>query len=158
MLVAGKYIIRHSRISYRVSDISLKSAAKRDIICSINKNLQRIDKMQHNVEFWNALDELVNNSEIIIDRPKGTSHPKYPDFIYRVDYGYLKDTTSMDGAGIDVWVGSDEKKVDAIMCIVDLMKKDSEIKILIGCTEEEKEIVYETHNETPFMKGVLIRR
>ena len=114
--------------------------------------------MQHNVEFWNALDELVNNSEIIIDRPKGTSHPKYPDFIYRVDYGYLKDTTSMDGAGIDVWVGSDKKKVDAIMCIVDLMKKDSEIKILIGCTEEEKEIVYETHNETQFMKGVLIRR
>ena len=71
--------------------------------------------MQHNIEFWNALDKLVNNSEIIIDRPKGTSHPKYPDFIYRVDYGYLKDTTSMDGAGIDVWVGSDEKKVDAIM-------------------------------------------
>ena len=27
------------RISYRVSDISLKSAAKRGIICSINKNL-----------------------------------------------------------------------------------------------------------------------
>lgn len=114
--------------------------------------------MQHNIEFWNALDELVNNSEIIIDRPKGTAHPKYPDFIYRVDYGYLKDTTSMDGAGIDAWVGSGEKKVDAIMCIVDLMKKDSEIKILIGCTEEEKEIVYETHNETQFMKGVLIRR
>ena len=114
--------------------------------------------MQYNAGFWNALDELVNNSEIIIDRPKGTSHPKYPDFIYRVDYGYLKNTTSMDGTGIDVWVGSNEKKVDAIMRIVDLMKKDSEIKILIGCTEEEKEIVYETHNETPFMKGVLIRR
>ena len=35
-----KYIIRQRRISYRVSDISLKSAAKRDIICSINKNLK----------------------------------------------------------------------------------------------------------------------
>ena len=114
--------------------------------------------MQNNIEFWNAIDELVNNSEIIIDRPKGTSHPKYPDFIYRVDYGYLKDTTSMDGTGIDVWVGSGDKKADAIMCIVDLMKKDSEIKILIGCTEEEKQTVYKTHNETPFMKGVLIRR
>ena len=114
--------------------------------------------MQYNTEFWNALDELVNNSEIIIDRPKGTSHPKYPDFIYRVDYGYLKDTTSMDGAGIDVWVGSGKKKVDAIMCIVDLVKKDSEIKILIGCTNEEKQIVYETHNETAFMKGILIHR
>ena len=114
--------------------------------------------MQYNIEFWNALDELVSNSEIVIDRPKGTAHPKYPDFIYRVDYGYLKDTTSMDGAGIDVWVGSGEKMVDAIMCIVDLMKKDSEIKILIGCTDEEKRIVYETHNETQFMKGVLIHR
>lgn len=109
-------------------------------------------------EFWNALDELVRNSEIIIDRPKGTTHPRYPDFIYRVDYGYLKNTTSMDDAGIDVWVGTGEKKIDAIMCTVDLMKKDSEIKILIGCTEEEKSIVYETHNETQYMKGILIRR
>ena len=114
--------------------------------------------MKYDIGFWNAVDELVNSSEIVIDRPKGTSHPKYPDFIYRVDYGYLKDTLSMDGAGIDVWVGSGEKKADAIMCIVDLMKRDSEIKILIGCTEEEKQIVYETHNETQFMKGVLIRR
>ena len=113
---------------------------------------------QDNDEFWKALDELVSNSQIVIDRPKGTAHPKYPDVIYRVDYGYLKDTASMDGAGIDVWVGSGEKKVDAIMCTVDLMKRDSEIKILIGCTEEEKKIVYETHNDSKYMKGILIRR
>ena len=68
----------------------------------------------HNEDFWKALDELVNDSEIIIDRPKGTAHPKYPEFIYKVDYGYLKDTSSMDGNGIDVWVGSNEKKIDAI--------------------------------------------
>ena len=111
-----------------------------------------------NEDFWKALDELVNDSEIIIDRPKGTAHPKYPDFIYKVDYGHLKNTSSMDGGGIDVWVGSGEKKIDAVMCIVDLLKKDSEIKVLFGCTEEEKNLVYETHNETPFMKGVLIRR
>ena len=109
-------------------------------------------------DFWNALDELVNTSEIVIDRPKGSAHPRFPDFIYRVDYGYLKNTASMDGAEIDVWVGSGERKIDAIMCIVDLMKKDSEIKILIGCTEEEKMEVYRTHNETQYMKGIMIRR
>lgn len=109
-------------------------------------------------EFWNALDALVSASEIVIDRPKGSAHPKFPDFIYRVDYGYLKNTASMDGEGIDVWVGSGERKIDAIMCIVDLMKKDSEIKILIGCTEEEKREIYRTHNETEHMKGILIRR
>ena len=109
-------------------------------------------------DFWSAIDELVNTSEIVIDRPKGSAHPRFPDFIYRVDYGYLKNTASMDGAEIDVWVGSGDKKIDAIMCIVDLMKRDSEIKILIGCTDEEKMEVYRTHNETQYMKGILIRR
>ena len=112
-----------------------------------------------NTEFWKLLDELVQKSEIVIDRPKGTSHPKFPNFIYRVDYGYLKDTTSMDGGGIDVWVGSKtDKEITGIICIVDMLKRDSEIKILIGCTEEELALVYETHNETDSMKGILIRR
>ena len=112
----------------------------------------------YNADVWKALDELVSGSEIVIDRPKGSAHPKFPGFIYKVDYGYLKDTASTDGAGIDVWVGSGDKKVDAVMCTVDLMKRDSEIKILIGCTEEEKLEIYKTHNETKYMKGVLIRR
>jgi len=86
--------------------------------------MNRIDEA-----FWQAIDELVSRSEIIIDRPKGTTHPKYSDFIYRVDYGYLQNTASMDGGGIDVWVGSEpSRQADAIMCIVDLWKRDSEIK------------------------------
>ena len=48
-----------------------------------------------------------------------------------------------------VWCGFDVAvKTNAIMCIIDLVKRDSEIKILIGCTEEEKILVYKTHNET----------
>lgn len=115
--------------------------------------------MKHNTEFWTALDTLVQQSEIIIDRPKGTVHPKYPDFLYEVDYGYLNNTISMDGGGIDLWKGTNaEQKIDAIMCTVDLTKKDSEIKILIGCTEEEKEKIYQIHNNSANMKGILIRR
>jgi len=109
-------------------------------------------------DFWEMLDSLINDSEIVIDRPKGTVHPRYPNFVYKVDYGFLKNTSSMDGAGIDVWVGSGKKQIDAVMCIVDLMKRDSEIKILLGCTEEEKQLIYQTHNETPYMKGIMIRR
>lgn len=124
-----------------------------------NNKINRNNGGKMNSEFWTALDSLVNQSEIVIDRPKGTAHPRYPDFIYKVHYGFLKNTTSMDGGGIDVWIGSDEKKsIDAIICIVDLMKRDSEIKILIGCTEEEKKKVYITHNESENMKGILIRR
>lgn len=110
-------------------------------------------------DFWVTLDKLVNESEIVIDRPKGSSHPRYPDFIYKVNYGYLKGSQSQDNNEIDVWVGSStEKKVDAIICTVDLTKRDSEIKILISTTDEEKDIIYRTHNETESMKGIMIRR
>ncbi|MBS5734447.1 MAG: inorganic pyrophosphatase [Clostridiales bacterium] len=113
----------------------------------------------NNIDFWIALDKLVENSEIVIDRPKGNSHPRFSQIIYKVDYGYLKNTSSMDGSGIDVWVGTmKDKKINAIICIVDLIKKDSEIKILIGCTEEEQEVIYRFHNESEFMKGILIKR
>jgi len=44
------------------------------------------------------------------------------------------------------------------MCIVDLNKRDSEIKILIGCTKEEEATVYRAHNETQHMEGILIQR
>ena len=96
---------------------------------------------QYNNAFWQALDMLVSESKIVIDRPKGSRHPKYPNLLYPVDYGYLENTSSMDGSGIDVWKGADGDSIDAIICTVDLMKKDSEIKILIGCSEDEKQLI-----------------
>jgi len=110
-----------------------------------------------NEAFWKALDTLVSSSRLVIDRPKGTHHPRFPEMIYPVDYGYLENTTSMDGHGIDVWRGTElSGKIDAVICTVDLLKKDSEIKLLIGCTTEEKEIIMEFHNQG--MKGILILR
>ncbi|MCL2518086.1 MAG: inorganic pyrophosphatase [Oscillospiraceae bacterium] len=106
-------------------------------------------------DFWSAIDKLVSESNIVIDRPKGSRHPKYPDCVYKLDYGYLENTASMDGNGIDVWKGSDGDYIDAIICTVDLLKRDSEMKIFIGCTEEEKQLVLPNHE---FMKGILIRR
>jgi ribosomal-protein-alanine N-acetyltransferase len=110
--------------------------------------------------FWQIINKFVSESEIIIERPGGSPHPRYPDFIYPLDYGYLKGTTAVaDGGGIDIWRGSDpSQKVDAVMCIVDVVKRDSEIKILIGCTEEEKKTVYKVHNDSKFQKGILIKK
>lgn len=109
--------------------------------------------------FWEALDALVRSSKLIIDRPRGTAHPKHPGFRYPLDYGFLEGTASMDGGSIDVWLGSDPaQKIDAVVCTVDLLKRDSEIKILIGCTEAEKQTVLRAHNETEFMKGILVSR
>ncbi len=109
-------------------------------------------------EFWEYIDKLVESSEIIIDRPKGSVHPRFNDIIYPLDYGYLNNTKSKDDNEIDVWIGSSSiKKVDSILCIIDLMKKDSEIKILYSCSDEEKELIYEFQNNK-FMKAVMIIR
>jgi GNAT superfamily N-acetyltransferase len=108
--------------------------------------------------FWTTIDKLIAESEIAIDQPKGTKHPHF-DSLYPLDYGYLKNTASMDGSGIDVWRGSlTDVGCDAIICTVDLLKRDSEIKLVIGCTEAEKEIAMRFHNDSDYMKGVIIRR
>jgi GNAT superfamily N-acetyltransferase len=121
-----------------------------------NKHFQK--RIKNDNDYWSALDKLDAESKIVIDRPKGNRHPKYPKLVYPVDYGYLENTSSMDGNGIDVWKGKDGDYIDAIICTVDLMKRDSEIKILIGCTEDEKRLVLDAHNNSEYMKGILIRR
>jgi inorganic pyrophosphatase len=31
---------------------------------------------------WNVLDQLLAGSQVIINRPKGSTHPRYTDLIY----------------------------------------------------------------------------
>jgi inorganic pyrophosphatase len=97
-------------------------------------------------EFWHSLDVLVETSELVIDRPRGSAHPRYPEFRYPLDYGYLAETHSGDGRGIDVWVGSDpEKRPMALVLTLDLHKRDTEPKILLGCTSEEVQLILAIH-------------
>ena len=94
--------------------------------------------MQMDEKFWKYMQRLVDESEIVIDRPKGSHHPKFPETIYILDYGYLKHTRSSDGMGVDVYVGSlGNREVCAVAVTVDFVKRDSEIKIFIGCTDAE---------------------
>lgn len=91
-----------------------------------------------NKDFFQALQKLIDQSEIIIDRPKGSQHPRYQDFIYPLDYGYLKGTTAADGGGIDVWVGTlAGRNLTNVVAVCDLLKKDTELKLLIGCNKED---------------------
>ncbi|MCK5199462.1 MAG: hypothetical protein KAR21_13980 [Spirochaetales bacterium] len=88
--------------------------------------------------YWESLNKLVQRHKIIIDRRKGNAHPKYPEIIYPVDYGYLDKTTAIDGNGIDIFVGSlDSNIIQGIICTVDSLKNDTEIKIMYNCSENE---------------------
>lgn len=97
-------------------------------------------------DFWQALDTLVAASKLVLDRPRGTAHPRYTEFTYPYDYGYLAGTRSGDGHGIDVWVGSlPERTITGVVATVDLLKRDVEIKLLLGCTSAESEAIAALH-------------
>ena len=79
--------------------------------------------------------------------------------VYPLDYGYIKDIASSDGNELDFWQGSlPERNLDAVACTVDLLKKDVEVKLLLGCTEEEKTIICNFHNNSKYMAAILIKR
>ena len=97
--------------------------------------------------FWSKLASLVSGAAVVVDRPKGSTHPRLPTLIYPLDYGYLSGTSSGDGQGIDVWIGSLKRRsITGVVCTVDLGKRDTEVKILLGCTRAEQERVLSIHN------------
>ncbi|MEZ4714027.1 MAG: hypothetical protein R3A44_42985 [Caldilineaceae bacterium] len=109
--------------------------------------------------FWAALDELAAASTIVIDRAKGTPHPRMSDLIYPLDYGYWEGTTAGDGQGIDVWLGSQpERAVTAIGCTVDRFKRDAEIKVMLGCTDADLRTIAHFLNEVAGLPCVIIKR
>lgn len=110
------------------------------------------------MNIWTQLCELVARSEIVIDRPRGRPHPKVPEYVYPLDYGYLTETSGGDGEGIDIWVGSDgeETGCTALICTCDLVKKDAELKIAWRCTPREIDQIQAFYAPQP--QSVLIIR
>lgn len=114
---------------------------------------------ENNAFFWQKLDTLLLSSKLVVDRPRNSSHYKYSNLVYPVDYGYLNDTMSSDQSPIDVFRGSEKSSlVQAIAVSADILKKDCEVKLLVGCSEEEIHDILKFLNQTEFQKAVLLRR
>ena len=92
--------------------------------------------------FWDEMADLVVSRPIVIDRPRGGAHPRYPELIYPFDYGYIEGTLAADGDSIDVWIGShDRHTLTGILCTYDTVDRDAEIKLLLGCTEDDVGVI-----------------
>jgi len=110
------------------------------------------------MSFWTYLNELIVSSELFVDRPRNSQHPRYLENIYPLDYGYLEGTNSIDGDGLDIWLGSiPERILSSLVLTVELMKRDAEIKLLLGCTPEETHTVFNFHN-TGTSRAFLVPR
>jgi inorganic pyrophosphatase len=107
--------------------------------------------------FWKHAETLLAEHPLVIDRPRGSAHPRYPEKVYPLDYGYLDGTSGGDGDGIDVWRGTQGEALVGVLCTVDLGKRDMEIKLLVGCSDAEIELVI-AFTAVGTMACTLVRR
>lgn len=98
-----------------------------------------------------------------IDRPVGSRHPRHPDMIYPVNYGYVEGLLAADGAEQDVYVlgtdspiGEYEGRVIAVYHRYD----DIEDKWIVSVDEKEhsdEEILEQIRFQEQYFTGKLFR-
>lgn len=83
---------------------------------------------------------------VTVDRPLGSRHPKHPDILYTVNYGYIDGIMAPDGAEQDAYVlGVDEPVESFTGRIIAVVHRfdDVEEKWVVapeGCTFSKEEI------------------
>ncbi|GMO61887.1 MAG: hypothetical protein Ta2D_08070 [Rickettsiales bacterium] len=107
---------------------------------------------EYKSNFWNYLRVLAKSSELVIDSKKGEFNTAL-NIVNPVDFGFFKnDWDEYDQ--IDVFVGDEiEKEIDYIICTIDFKNKLTDIKILYGCTFEEKNLIFSSLSK---IQGVLL--
>lgn len=110
-----------------------------------------------NLEYLNKIIEAK------IDRPIGSSHPKYPDHIYLVNYGYIPNTVSGDGKELDCYVLGEYKPLSEFKgkCIAIIHRLNDDDDKLILAPENKNftnaEIRLLTDFQERFYKSEIIR-
>ena len=110
-----------------------------------------------NLEYLNKI------LEAKIDRPIGSSHPKYPDHIYLVNYGYIPNTVSGDGKELDCYVLGEYKPLAEFKgkCIAIIHRLNDDDDKLILAPENRNftnaEIRLLTDFQERFYKSEIIR-
>lgn len=113
----------------------------------------------NNAYFWQKIDTLVSSSKLMIAYNEGETHKEFKNLVYPVPYGYLCDLVNDKDLGIAFFKGSrSSNRVEALILAADILKKDLEPKLLIGCTEEEEMDILHFLNQTDLQKTILVRR
>jgi len=101
--------------------------------------------------------------EIIIDRPLHSKHPKH-GFEYKLNYGYVPDTTAPDGEEIDAYVLGISEPVASFVgtCIAVIHRTNDADDKLIVVPDEHKNItdtgiMSATHFQEQFFEPEIIR-
>lgn len=113
------------------------------------------------MEKANYQDFLGKKIRVIMDRPMGSKHPKW-DFIYPINYGYIPNTISGDGAELDAYIVGIFEPLNEFegKCIAAIHRlDDDDDKLIIApegkiYTEEQIEALVEFQER--FFKHIIV--
>lgn len=116
-------------------------------------------ELQNSAYFWQKVDTLYLSSGYTIARKKGDRHPQFTNLVYPVDYGYVNETKSTNGEGLSLYAGTENRnRITSLVMAVDILSREMDVKILVGCTPQEEEAVLRYLNQTDYQKTILVRR
>lgn len=101
--------------------------------------------------------------DVVIDRKINTSHPKFPNSIYPINYGYIPNTIAADGKEIDVYLLGVKEPVDTFRgkCIAVIHRyDDDDDKVIVvpeGMNYTDEEIRKETYFQEQYFESEIIR-
>ena len=108
---------------------------------------------------WAAHERLIAERGLTIDRPRFSRHPRFPEIVYPIDYGYVNGVMGEDGDELDVFVGTVPSGLVGVLRTIDHRKGDTELKLLYDCTPAEIYLVHGFINFDPaLMEGRLTLR
>jgi inorganic pyrophosphatase len=99
-----------------------------------------------------------------IDRPIGSRHPRYPDMIYTVNYGYVEGFIAGDGEQQDAYVFGTSSPLQSFrgkVIAVYHRFNDVENKWIVsldGSDYSDEEILQGIHFQEKYFEGKLIRQ
>lgn len=108
-----------------------------------------------------AYSYLGKTVEIKIDRPLGSVHPKHPDMIYPINYGYIPNVISGDGEELDVYLLGVDVPVDTYTCkIIAIIHRedDAEDKLVavpIDMKFNKEQIEKAVHFQERYFKSII---
>jgi inorganic pyrophosphatase len=106
---------------------------------------------------WTHWEAAIWEHGLVIERPRGSRHPRYPDTVYPLDYGYVPQTIGGDYAEVDVFVGTALTGLHAVLVTHDALKGDDEIKLLWNMSNGEVATALAFVNEGA-QSGYVVRR
>lgn len=113
---------------------------------------------------WACRQALGKRIDVLIDRPLGSAHPRHPDMIYPVNYGYVPGVIAGDGSAQDVYVlGIDapQERIEQVRVIAVYHRFDDDedkwIAVPEGGVFTDAEIMEKIFFTEQYFHGELIR-